>query len=332
MQELAKTLVDWIEIESITGSEADYGDALGRALEGKGLAVERQEVEPGRFNLLARAGMPEIVFCTHLDTVPPFFGSSQDSDFVYGRGSCDAKGQAVAMLSAAQRLLDSGEDRIGFLFTVGEETDSAGASFANTHLADPWNPRYVIIGEPTDGKFVRGHKGLFGGCLVGHGEAGHSSQEVGPSAIHELVTSAGRLLDADWGEHESLGKGTLNLGNIQGGIAPNVVADHADAQLLIRTVEDPATVDARVQGCLSEHVQLEGTFGYGPVEFHVPTGEDSIAVAFGTDAPHMRAWGTPLLFGAGSIRDAHTDHEKVGKQQLIDASLRYEQTVRDLLR
>jgi acetylornithine deacetylase len=331
VEQLTKTLVDWIEIESITGSEADYGDALGRALEGKGLSVERQEVEPGRFNILARAGMPEVVFCTHLDTVPPFFGSREDSDFVYGRGSCDAKGQAVAMLSAAQRLLDSGEDRIGFLFTVGEETDSAGAAFANAHLADPWRPRHVIIGEPTDGLFVRGHKGIFGGCLVGHGQAGHSSQEMGPSAIHELVASTGKLLDADWGEHESLGQGTVNVGHFHGGIAPNVVADSAKAQILIRTVEDPATVEARIRGCLSEHVALEGAFGYSPVEFHVPDGEESVAVAFGTDAPHMPDWGTPLLFGAGSIRDAHTDNEKVGKQELIACSLRHEQTVRELL-
>lgn len=110
-----------------------------------------------------------------------------------------------------------------------------------------------------------------------------------------------------------------------------MVADQADAQILIRTVEDPATVEARVRGCLSEHVQLEGAFGYSPVEFHVPEGEESVAVAFGTDAPHMPGWGTPLLFGAGSIRDAHTDHEMVSKQDLIDCSLRHERTVRELL-
>ncbi len=330
-ESLVKDLVDWIEIQSVTGSEADYGDALGRALQARGFDVECQEVEPGRFNLLARAGLPRVVFCTHLDTVPPFFGSRQDRDFVYGRGSCDAKGQAVAMLAAAQRLVDTGEDRIGFLFTVGEETDSAGAAFANAHLADPWKPEYVIIGEPTDGRFVCGHKGIFGGCLRGHGEAGHSSQEMGPSAIHELVHSTGRLLETDWGSHSSLGPGTLNIGGICGGVAPNVVADTASAQLLIRTVEDPAAVKERVMGCLSQHVRLDDSFGYGPVEFHVPEGEESVAVAFGTDAPHMPDWGTPLLYGAGSIRDAHTDHEKVKKADLLLCAQRHEQTVRQLL-
>jgi acetylornithine deacetylase len=124
---LTSLLVDYIEIPSVTGNEEDYGNALARSLEQRGLAVERQEVEPGRFNLLARAGQPEVVFCTHLDTVPPFFGSRVDADFVHGRGSCDAKGQAVSMLSAVENLLKAGEDRVGLLFTVGEFHRSGGA-------------------------------------------------------------------------------------------------------------------------------------------------------------------------------------------------------------
>ena len=331
MEDIVKTLVDWIEIPSVTGGEADYGDALVRALEAKGFDVERQQVEQGRFNVLARAGMPEVVFCTHLDTVPPFFGSRVDSDFVYGRGSCDAKGQAVAMLTAAERILASGEDRIGFLFTVGEELDSAGAAFANGALADPWKPKWTIIGEPTEGTFVAGHKGIFGGCLVGHGEAGHSSQDIGPSAIHELVGATQRLLESGWGEHEVLGPGTLNVGDFHGGIAPNVVADSAQAKILIRTVEGREATEERVRACLGEHVTLEEAFGYAPVEFYVPEGETPMAVAFGTDAPHMRDWGTPLLYGAGSILDAHTDGEKVGRQQLVDCVLRHERTVQELL-
>ena len=116
-----RTLQDWIDVQSVTGQEADYADALARHLSGLGFAVERQELEPGRFNLLARTGVPEVVFCTHLDTVPPWFGPSEDREFVHGRGSCDAKGPALAMIEAATRLLAEGEQRIGFLFTVGEE-------------------------------------------------------------------------------------------------------------------------------------------------------------------------------------------------------------------
>lgn len=332
MDDLTRNLIDWIEIPSISGEEADYGDALSRALEARGFAVERQEVAPGRFNVLARAGRPEVVFCTHLDTVPPYFGAREDRDFVHGRGSCDAKGQAACMLAAGERLLAGGEDRFGYLFTVGEETDSFGAREADARLADPWTPRWVLVGEPTDSTFVSGHKGIFKAKLTGHGVAGHSSQDVGPSAIHELVAAAGRLLESGWGEHPRLGTGSLNIGHIGGGIASNVVADRAEATVMIRTVEDPDATEARLRSCLGGHVTLERTFKcFGPVEFHVPEGEPSMPVAFGTDAPHLPRWGTPLLFGAGSILDAHTDHEKVAKKELVQVTLRHERTVRELL-
>lgn len=332
MDEWTRTLVDFIEIPSVSGDEGNYGDALERALQAKGLATERQELSPGRFNLLARAGMPEVVFCTHLDTVPPFYGSSVDGTYVHGRGSCDAKGQAVTMLAAAEQLLNAGEDRIGFLFTVGEETDSDGAQHANAHLADPWAPKYTIIGEPTGSKFISGHKGIFKTRLVGKGVAGHSSQPGGPSAIHELVGCCSRILQSTWGDHQLLGPGTVNIGGIGGGIASNVYADHAEADVMLRIVEDPAVVEARMQGCLSDHVILDDTFkSFGPVEFHVPAGEDSEPVAFGTDAPHLPDWGTPLLFGPGEILDAHTDHEKVGRDDMMRCAERHVRTVNDLL-
>jgi len=332
MEPLTRMLVDWIEIPSITGDEEDYGDALSRALVARGFDVERQEVEPGRYNVLARTGRPEVVFCTHLDTVPPFIGSRVDADFVHGRGSCDAKGQAAAMLVAAEELLKQGEDRVGFLFTVGEELDSIGAAHANAQLAEPWAPRYVIIGEPTDSTFVRAAKGLFKARLVAEGVAGHSSQDIGPSAVHELVCCASRLLSEQWGAHDILGVGTVNLGQIEGGVAPNVVAAHAAAQLLIRSVEEPSEVEARIRGTLGDHVRLECEENqYAPIDFHVPEGEESCTVAFGTDAPHMPRWGTPVLFGAGSIRDAHTPHEKIGHADLLASVGQHIKTVQSLL-
>jgi len=332
MDRLLRELVDWIELPSVTGEEGDYGDALARALASRGFAVERQEVAPGRCNVLARAGKPEVVFCTHLDTVPPWFGSRVDAEFVHGRGSCDAKGQAAAMLAAGERLLEGGEERIGFLFTVGEELDSIGAAHANAHLADPWRPSWVIVGEPTDNAFVAGHKGSYKVRLMARGVAGHSSQDVGPSAVHELVSCCARLLAEDWGRHPLFGPGTLNVGRIEGGVAPNVVADCARADILVRTVEPPDVVEERVRRHLGAHVTLDRTStAYAPVEFHVPPGETARTVAFGTDAPHMRAWGRPLLFGAGSILDAHTDHERVRKSDLAACAARHERTARELL-
>ena len=329
---LEQTLRDWIEIPSITGDEEDYADALARALRERGLDVEKQTVGPKRFNLLARAGRPEVAFCTHLDTVPPFFGSKVDGDHIHGRGSCDAKGQAAAMLFAGERLLQAGEDRIGFLFTVGEETTSDGAKVANAALADPWPPRFVVIGEPTGSRFVRGHKGLYHGKLCAHGVLGHSSLGTGPSAVHELVRAGAQILDADWGQHELFGPATVNLGTVQGGVAPNVIADRAEMSFLLRAVTDPEDVERRMAGVLGAHVELrpEGN-AYGPVEFHVPPGQDSDLVAFGTDAPHMPAWGKPLLFGAGSIADAHTEHEKIGRRDLEACVGQHVQTAQELL-
>jgi acetylornithine deacetylase len=328
-----RTLLDWVDIPSVTGSEGEYGDALARKLVEIGLDVERQELAPGRFNVLARSsGRPRVVLCTHQDTVPQWFGPREDREFVHGRGSCDAKGPALAMIEAARDLLAAGEDRFGFLFTVGEETDSAGAALANAKLAEPWAPEHVIVGEPTDNRYVRAGKGTFKARLVARGEAGHSSQSVGPSAVHELVECAHRLLAVGWGTHPVLGAGSLNIGQIQGGVAANVVADRAEADLLIRTVEPVDVVRTRLESALGSHVVLaEGSKAYAPVDFCVPDGEHGITVAFGTDVPHMPRWGTPSLYGPGSILDAHTDHEKVPKAALDLARAEYARAVRWLL-
>ena len=326
-------LCDWIAIPSVTGAERDYADAVARELGALGLGVERQELAPGRFNVLARGSRPpEVVYCTHLDTVPPFFGPRNERDAVHGRGSCDAKGPALAMIEAARKLLASGEERIGFLLTCGEETDSAGAALANERLADPWRPRFTIVGEPTGNRFVGAHKGVYKAELVAHGVAGHSSQPELPSAVHALVATLARLLQQDWGRHALLGPGTLNVGTLQGGVAANVVAERAVASLLLRAVENPEVTERKLRACLEPRVELGAPYkSYGPTEFHVPHGHEPIAVAFGTDAPHLSRWGKPLLYGPGSILDAHTDHECIAKRSFERAVHDYETTARELL-
>jgi acetylornithine deacetylase len=331
--DLVRTLLEWVDIPSVTGSEGDYGDALARALAAIGLDVERQSLAPGRFNVLARARDPRVVLCTHQDTVPPWLPPREDRTFVHGRGACDAKGPAVAMIAAAQELLRSGEDRFGLLFTVGEETDSAGASLANERLAEPWHPRRVIVGEPTGMRWVAAHKGAFKVRIRAHGVAGHSSQPTGPSAIHELVACSHRLLAETWGRHPLLGEGTLNIGRIQGGVAANVVADAAEAEVLVRVVEPIDVVRARVEKCLAPGMEIALTSkACAPTEFDVPglEGESApgIVVAFGTDAPHLAKWGRPMLCGPGSIQDAHTDHERVEKSALDEAAATYARAVR----
>lgn len=337
MERYASDLVDWIELASTTGEEADYADALARTLRAAGFDVELQEVAPGRANVFARAGRPQVLFCTHLDTVPPHFGARVADGFVFGRGACDAKGQASAMVEAGRRLLAAGERRFGYLFTVGEERDSIGAKTAQRALDDPafrdrWCPTHTIVGEPTGNRFVRGHKGLFHARLDAVGVMGHSSQDIGPSAIHELVRASARLLEIDMGEDRDLGRGSLNLGLIRGGLATNVVAPEASCDLLARIVEEPAVVEARLRSCLGAHVHMTVPHAnYAPVRFLVPDDEPSISVAFGTDAPHMRGFGTPLLFGAGAILDAHTLGEKVALADLERCAVRHVTLVQRLL-
>jgi len=332
MADAVRKLLDWIDIDSVTGGEGDSGDALARELAAEGFDVERQELSPGRFNVLARAGEPEVVFCTHLDTVPPWFGPERVGREVRGRGSCDAKGPALAMIEAARDLVASGERRIGFLFTVGEEVDGAGAQLADAKRAAPWSPRYTIVGEPTKNRFVKGHKGVFKARLCAKGVAGHSSRPLGPSAVHELVHSMHAMLEDSWGHHELFGDGLINFGLIEGGLAPNVVAPGAEASILVRAVEEPAVVEARLRSHVGGSVELQAYESYGPVEFVTPDcGETGDVVGFGTDAPFLGSWGKPLLYGPGDIDDAHTAHEKLDLGSFERAIGDYAAAARELL-
>ena len=111
-----------IDIESISGNEGALGAELYDELCRLGYTTHKMPVEHERFNVIATMDerAPEIVFSTHMDTVPPFIPSSEDADNIYGRGSCDAKGIIAAQIAACQRLRKDGM-AVGMLFVVGEE-------------------------------------------------------------------------------------------------------------------------------------------------------------------------------------------------------------------
>jgi len=327
---LARQLID---IPSPTGEELAVGNHLFDELTRLGFSCRRQEAEPNRFNLLASAGgRPRVVINTHIDTVPPWFASSEDEEFIYGRGACDTKGILAAMIAAAERLRADRIDNFALLLVVGEETDSIGAKSANVAFKDLGSD-YVLVGEPTESQFARASKGAFTAFVRFEGVAAHSAYpHLGDSAINKMVAAITEINAADWGYDEILGKATVNVGVVHGGVKPNIVAAEAECQCMFRLVTTPEDVRARLETIIGPHDgKIIWTHGNPPQHMIVPDGADSTIVAFNTDVPHLGALGKPLLYGPGSILDAHGVNERIRKSDLLLAVDTYYETVRELL-
>ena len=326
--ELTRSLVD---IDSTTGREREVGDFLFRYLEDlagrTGGAVERMPVVDDRFNVFAAWGEPAVVLSTHMDTVPPFFPSTEDGDFIRGRGACDTKGGIAAMIQAIAELLAEGRRNFGLLFVVGEETDSAGAQAANRH---PRGSRYLVNGEPTENRLALGSKGMFYLALEAEGRAAHSAYpELGESAIDNLLAVLARLKAVPLPSDPVLGETTLNIGTLAGGRAHNVVADQARAEVTLRTVGD--TAELRRHAAAAVHavpgVRIAEVRETPAVHLGSLPGFETTIVKYTTDVPRLGAWGEPFLLGPGSIHVAHTPEERVAKHALEEAVHLYKEMV-----
>jgi acetylornithine deacetylase len=320
--DLTRRLVD---IESLTYNEGAVGEYLDALLQERGFAVERTEVpQPPnsrysgpRFNLYASYGeRPEVVLSTHMDTVPPFIPSREDDLFLYGRGACDAKGIMAAQLAAVERLREAGV-AAALLFVVGEERDSAGAREANLH---PKGSRFLINGEPTDNRLALASKGALRAEVRAHGTMAHSAYpELGDSAVHKLVRALDRLLDLELPHVEGIGSSTLNIGIIEGGRAPNVIADAASAAVLVRLVGPSQETRKAIEQAVAGLAEVEFTLEIPFMRMRQVEGLDTMVAAFTTDVPALTNWGEPLLLGPGSIHVAHTPFEKIAKKELLAA-------------
>lgn len=322
-----------IDVPSPTESELPAAELLERELTRLGFATRRQEVTPTRFNLLALAGgTPRVIFNSHIDTVPPWFASREDDQFLYGRGACDTKGIIAAMIAAGQRLRTRGIDEFGFLFVVGEETDSIGAKAANVAFAD-LGSQYVVVGEPTESKFARASKGALTCHVRFEGVAAHSAYpHLGESAINRMVAAIAEINSTDWGTHELLGKTTVNVGVVRGGERPNIIPAEAECEMIFRLVTTPEDVQRRLDALVANHDgRITLARGNPPQIMVFPEGAPSHVVAFNTDVPWLFNLGKPLLFGPGSILDAHGANEKIAKRDLLDAVVTYEEMVVSLL-
>jgi acetylornithine deacetylase len=306
-----------IDIPSLTGDEKSVAEFLGTQLTALGYQVERQHVATDRFNVIATTGEAgRIVFSTHMDTVPPFIASSEDDEYIYGRGSCDAKGIIAAQIFAAERLRASGMNEIGLLFTVDEELGSAGAQAANNHpLAR--DCEFLINGEPTDNRLATGTKGSLRLFITTKGRAAHSAYpEAGESAIEKLLDVLQDVRQCAWPSDSFFGDTTCNIGVLSGGTRPNVIPEHARAQLQIRLATDKKRVKRIVEEAVNERAKIEYASQHDPVRLFSVNGFDDCVVRFTTDVPYLSNWGKPLLLGPGSILDAHTEHERIAKYEL----------------
>jgi acetylornithine deacetylase len=330
VNELTRKLID---VPSVTGDEQAVGMFLKSHLEGLGYAVAMQEVAGERFNVFATTNAePRVVLSTHMDTVPPYIASSEDDEKIYGRGACDAKGIIAAQITAAERLRADGINEIGLLFTVDEEQGSRGAQVANLNERAGAANEYLINGEPTDNKLARATKGSLRLNLRTKGRAAHSAYpEQGESAIEKLLDVLESIRWCQWPADELLGETTCNIGVIGGGTRPNVVAEHASAELQLRLVSEAQPVKTILEDAIAGRADVEYLSEHAPIRLETVAGFEQCTVRFTTDIPYLSNWGTPLLLGPGSILVAHTDREFVAKRELTEAVDLYAQLARELL-
>jgi acetylornithine deacetylase len=321
-----------IDIPSVTGEEFEIGNSLAELLSRLGYQVVVQELSKDRDNIIATTGAsPSVVLSTHMDTVPPHIPAREDDEFIYGRGACDAKGIIAAQVAAAEKLRAEGVDQIGLLFTVDEEVTSAGAKIANLHpIASQC--RYLINGEPTDNRLAIGTKGSLQVTIRTEGRAAHSAYpEQGESAIDKLLDVLNEVRKIEWPGDESFGETTCNIGVISGGTRANVIPDEAHTSLQIRLATDSDSVKQLLEAAIDKRASLDYKSVHDPVRLMALDEVEQTIVRFTTDIPYLTNWGTPLLIGPGSILNAHTEHERVAKKELLRAVDIYVELAKRLL-
>ena len=326
-------LTEWLmATESTSGGEAALVAALRDALDAREWRTTLIPVTPGRFDLLATHGDgPYVTLSTHLDTVPPYIPPTRDGGKILGRGACDAKGIAASMVCAAERVRAAGKS-VALLFVVGEETTHDGA-----HAADDWltrtgfNSLALVNGEPTESTLALGTKGAMRVLMRTAGEAAHSAYpHLGRSATLALVKLLAELDSLSLPNDALLGETTINIGKLSGGVADNVIAPSAEARLMARLVTDGDDVWALLERWAKGRAHIERGIEVPPVRLGTLPGYPTSVVAFATDIPAMPSWGTPYLYGPGSIHVAHRDDEYVEIAQLERAVDVYEAMVRAL--
>jgi len=310
-----------VSIPSPSGREGDLCRFLRDYLQEQGWEIHIQPLDSERFNIFAVVRDPVLVFSTHLDTVEPFVPYSQDERYIYGRGSCDAKGSLAAQITAAEKLRRA-EAPVALLLVVGEERGSDGARLAND--ISPGST-FIVNGEPTRNRFAAGSLGVLRVRLYTEGRTAHSAcPEEGRSAILVLLDLLNDIRSQTWPSSGIFGETTCNIGTIRGGISGNVVPDEAEAELMFRCSVPSARILKQINTLARDRAGVDVLFRCEPLRTIVPGGEEAEIVSFATDLSILTNWGKALLLGPGSIREAHTPDEKILKSELLEAVRIYE--------
>jgi acetylornithine deacetylase len=329
MTDVVALAAELLSIDSSTSAESGAVDFVSKWLVARGWNVTLQEVTRGRANVWASRSGQGVTLSTHLDTVPPYFAPRMEGGRLIGRGACDAKGIAAAMMVAADRLANSGEQRVDLLFVVGEEKGSDGARAANRL---PATSRFLINGEPTESKLASGAKGSLRVTVRTRGRAAHSAYaHLGESAIKPMLELLPTLDTIDLPTDPILGNTTVNVGVLHGGTEANIVPALAEAEMMFRLVGDVTPLRAQIDAWANGRAELEYGSFIPAQHFHTIPGFEVAPVAYTSDIPLLGRWGTPLMFGPGSIHVAHTPHEFIEVDELRAAVDAYEQIIRRLL-
>ena len=331
MVDVLRLTRELIDIPSVTGEEFEIGTAIAELLMRRGYRVELQDISPERSNIIATTDdRPRVVLSTHMDTVPPFIASSEDDEFIFGRGACDAKGIIAAQIAAAEKLREQGCKEIGLLFTVDEEVASAGAKIANNHPAAA-ACEYLINGEPTDNLIAIGTKGSLQAAISTEGRAAHSAYpEQGESAIEKLLDVLADVRAIRWPNDNIFGETTANIGVISGGTRANVIPAGAEAVIQIRLAVESEAIRKLLEEAIAGRASIDYKSVHDPLRLLTLDGFETMVARFTTDIPYLSNWGKAILIGPGSILDAHTDGEKISKADLRRAVDLYVDLVRKL--
>src|SRR5688572_10006908 len=255
MTDVVALAAELLAIESQTFAEGAAVEFVARRLVARGWYVTVQEVTRGRGNVWASRAGGGVTLSMHLDTVPPFVPPRLDDGRLHGRGACDAKGIAAAMLAAADRLVESGEERTDLLFVVGEEKGSDGARAAN-HL--PATSRFLVNGEPTESRLATGAKGSLRVTLKTRGREAHSAYpHLGQSAIEPMLALLPSIRSLPLPTDAVLGDTTVNIGTIRGGTEANIIPGECEAELMFRLVGDVSSVRATIEAWARDRAEIK---------------------------------------------------------------------------